>query len=534
VVVTIDPLAYPSESGLRFPLFVLTGILISWFYGDYLTGVLLDWGSISGPYRISCALATAAGVLVLSYLWYRTVPTRTAYRFKLSEPSDREMIDTIARLCGRASVPMPRVMVAPRPRSQNAQVFGRKGAYILRVDSGLGIVLRKAPELFAAVVLHELAHIKANDVARAYYARCLLQVLIALALALALDRLVRYLGLEKAVLSSIDVRNPDDLRRAASIGLNLLLSAIQLPAILIVLIVEYARIVRVRETFADWLSGTWGGLDALKAILGTAAVRYPQRAVRLLRLHPTPSERLGMLNNPLLYYKGSLLDAACFGALGAMLTSQLGSIQGLIDHEVAGTGNMNVDRYLAYPWMLSSLWLSTLLSIGFFMYIIALLGQRIAAGIAYRSGRNRLLPVRALLSYVIAAAGGAWLAAVLDPNNLVHLSVFPRAGEEDQWAELIGAGLHEAVEVASMYLAITFACILITYLIFRVSGRRKSRPVAAFRGGWAGDVGGESESRTEGAFANDGHGQCSRLDRALSVALTLRSDAKVRGASPRH
>ncbi len=55
----------------------------------------------------------------------------------------------------------------------SGQAFGLRGRHVVRLDDGLRLALRRTPQMFRVIALHELAHIVNRDVGRTYFAQAL-------------------------------------------------------------------------------------------------------------------------------------------------------------------------------------------------------------------------------------------------------------------------------------------------------------------------------------------------------------------------
>src|SRR3972149_184327 len=72
-----------------------------------------------------------------------------------------------------AEVPSPKVEISDGLKGTDAQAYGTGGAYFLALDGGYRILRKTKPNLFKALIKHELAHIANHDIARSYFSDAL-------------------------------------------------------------------------------------------------------------------------------------------------------------------------------------------------------------------------------------------------------------------------------------------------------------------------------------------------------------------------
>jgi Zn-dependent protease with chaperone function len=177
-------------------------------------------------------------VLVLSTVIYYFIPTYIRRKNKLvpfpqgKDPYFEKEIQRIIELAD--VVPPPTIAFATNTRSANAQAFGYRNKYILRLDGGLRLLMRKSPATFQALVLHELGHIINGDVPRAYFSLSLWLVTLLL--------VAGSLLLFSMTSDSIDLND---------VGLWL-----QTGAMFAIATTMWAGLLRVREVYADWRAAT--------------------------------------------------------------------------------------------------------------------------------------------------------------------------------------------------------------------------------------------------------------------------------------
>lgn len=134
--------------------------------GLLLTGLtlLLVWAgaALGGQTGMLIAFVFAVAMNVGSY-WFSDKLVLRMYRAEeVSEAEDPELINVVADLAQRASIPMPRVYRIPKP-ALNAFATGRNPAHAaVAITDGLRRVLDRGE--LAAVLAHELSHVKHRDI----------------------------------------------------------------------------------------------------------------------------------------------------------------------------------------------------------------------------------------------------------------------------------------------------------------------------------------------------------------------------------
>jgi Zn-dependent protease with chaperone function len=309
-----------------------------------------------------------AGLLGLAYLSYLRHPQRIHQRKNL-RPLDplreRKFHESVQSLAQEAQLKvMPEIRLGPRG-TQDGQAFGFRSHPFLRLGSGLK-AMRLYPEHqaeFRAVVLHELAHIRNEDVHRSYFAEAVWKSLLALAMPL-----VILIGLSAIPLYYDPRFDPTPTRFAPIFAvLTAILTAIYLAVILalMVLVVHFIRrgALRVRESYADWRAVQWGALDGLVRILGNARDERHSLWQRLLRAHPRFTDRLNALRDPYQLFQVSFDLPLINGFLLGCAFGGAGVLVGLVQvSSLVGSGPivtflfalLGIAVFAALLWMLSA------------------------------------------------------------------------------------------------------------------------------------------------------------------------------------
>jgi heat shock protein HtpX len=108
------------------------------------------------------AFTFAVGMNVFAYWWSDKLVLRMYRAQEVTEAEDPDLVNVVADLSQRASIPMPRVYRIPSP-ALNAFATGRNPAHAaVAITDGLRRVLDRGE--LAAVLAHELSHVKHRDI----------------------------------------------------------------------------------------------------------------------------------------------------------------------------------------------------------------------------------------------------------------------------------------------------------------------------------------------------------------------------------
>ncbi len=128
-----------------------------------MTGLFLAIGYLLGGRSGMFIALIFAGVVNVGSYWYSHEIVLRMYRAQPLERSQAPgLFDTVARLAGRAGLPMPRVYLIPED-APNAFATGRNPAHgVVAVTQGLMNLMNQ--EELEGVLAHELGHIKNRDI----------------------------------------------------------------------------------------------------------------------------------------------------------------------------------------------------------------------------------------------------------------------------------------------------------------------------------------------------------------------------------
>jgi Zn-dependent protease with chaperone function len=224
-------------------------------------------------YGLAGAGAVGAGALAVVYL--APVMVRRRRRLRDLGPELPGAGGRLAELADEAGLRrMPRFERGPASQ-HDAFSYGAPGRPRVVLPPAAAVHWRD-PELFDPLVRHELAHVRHRDVALAWLAR---SVWYALAPLLIVPLAVSLLSSDHSILADL-------VWRAALLGLTVLLVS--------------AALLRSREHDADLRAAQFAGETESLTTLLRRSPRRPERGRirQLVARHPTPDERISVLQDP--------------------------------------------------------------------------------------------------------------------------------------------------------------------------------------------------------------------------------------------
>jgi Zn-dependent protease with chaperone function len=348
----LNPFAFPPETNARFTLLVsgavtiVTSIsLVVWaklntlgapnFQVDPNWIQSVDSGAL---YLYACGaplvvIFMSGGLLAVAYWFYRHHPERILQKAKLKPldvERDRNFVAALQELAQRAEIEMPEINMGPA-RAQDGQAFGFRSRLMLRLGTGLK-AMRLNPDFlpgFQAVVLHEFAHIKNDDVQRAYFAEAIWRSLLFF---------ISFLTIIFAVITVSNYLDPRIMPSQSFLSLLFGLAVgivsgtfIAIELGLIVGVAHFVRrgTLRIRETYADWRAAQWGAMDGLTQILSAAKGEKQMFWKQLRSAHPRPEDRLEALCDPYQLFRLTYDVPLANGFLFGFAFSGMGQLFGL-------------------------------------------------------------------------------------------------------------------------------------------------------------------------------------------------------------
>jgi len=301
---SINLRAYPSGTDQRFTLLILTAGAQAWIVGG--------WYSTFLPYSFLrqnesyAALSFSACIFILAYIAYLTHPALTIRLEQLKQMNAehllhiKQLIDHLATTVGCTQ---PIVMISSNFNRQSAKVFGTRNRKYLKIDAGLVIVYARAPEKFAAIILHELEHIKNRDIFKGYYARCLFWTSLIIVLPMIIYRgmsfALKFVEFYPGIMVHFNAGNYVWFMEWHVLNIPpFLFNVAPFVFIQTVLLVEYCAILRSREHYADWGASTQGAKAALINMFESGNRFKNKKKFTLFRNHPDAMARADFVHNP--------------------------------------------------------------------------------------------------------------------------------------------------------------------------------------------------------------------------------------------
>ncbi len=122
--------------------------------------------SLGFPLAFSLALVAIGGI---AFFFHGRQVRRNGKSVRLTWQKDPSFFEAVEKLAERSGAAPPELWEAGTdPRNQGAQAFSQGKRAALRMDTGLRVLFRKKPEVFEALVLHELSHLSNRCLSIAY------------------------------------------------------------------------------------------------------------------------------------------------------------------------------------------------------------------------------------------------------------------------------------------------------------------------------------------------------------------------------
>ena len=267
-------------------------------------------------YEVFQAGVILGGVLILfltAGVIYLLIPNWLIWRRQLTPftaDDDPNIVSCLTELCREAGFSSAPVFLSdPLNPNVGGFAFGRIGRRYVALNGGLLAQYHVDPARFRAIVRHELAHLKNNDVDKTYFA-------VAASLAFVL---VAFIPLGISLID--DVFFGEDL----VFGLNLAWRGIVIAGYVYLTL---AALLRTREIYADIRASIWDGESGtLREILSKPARK---NRFAFLGFHPDPVLRLRSFDEPHRLFRLSYWDAFAAGIASTLAFPDLNAIFGLL------------------------------------------------------------------------------------------------------------------------------------------------------------------------------------------------------------
>ena len=364
--------AFPPETNALFSMLILASIMLALFLGnvfrfysrinDPLDSIDITARSleITRAYLpIICLSGMAAfGVLCLALLFYLRHPSQIRQRRKIQglTEKDKEIQEHIGKLALQAGVDPPAIEMPPRGlRGSDAQAFGVGRMQTIALDGGFRILRKTKPDVFNALLHHELAHFANADIGKSYFSDALwksIRWLLVFPFLFALAAIVIQ-GFFSGIL------NGGQLQFAIAAVPGVIGLFGQWGFVLYISGAIWARLLRTREFYADWRAAIWGSQNGLNKILQEETEKEkPKTRFTVWEFHPDAKERINALQYPAVLFNPSptiiflagLLLSFIFAGLYFSFAAFLAFAGTILSIRDASTG-------LSY-WILTGIWWS--------------------------------------------------------------------------------------------------------------------------------------------------------------------------------
>ena len=276
----------------------------------YLPVICLSGGAVSAVLCLACVL-------------YFRHPSEIRRRRKIAPLSgkDQELQDQVDKLAIRTGLKQLEIEMPPQGlRGTDAQAFGVGKAHRIALDGGFRVLRKTKPDVFIALLHHELAHFANGDVGRSYLSDALwksIRWMIILPFAIGFFGKI-IIGLYLGVVYG------DLLQRVIGPALVILKLLVQFSLVTVVTAAIWARLLRTREFYADWRAALWGSQGGLNKIFQEETeTEIPKTRLTMLKLHPDAKDRMKVIQHPEALFKISPLLVFLAGVLLSFLFASL-------------------------------------------------------------------------------------------------------------------------------------------------------------------------------------------------------------------
>jgi hypothetical protein len=242
-----------------------------------------------GPALTRWTLVGSTLLLVLAAVVYWWLPTWRTWRqhlVPLAGLVDGEVSEELAGLVRAAGLyRKPRFVIDPGATTASAAVFGRPGRYTVSIHAGLLVRRTSDPVGFSSVVLHELTHIRNQDVDVTYAAIALWRVFLVCVL------------VPLILLLTVRPTLPETLQSWREDWSTLLRWPVSAAVLIALVYLSRVDILRTRELYADLDASAWSAAHAVSRPVATRPGRVTRAAALLFqawRTHPRWEQRMAL------------------------------------------------------------------------------------------------------------------------------------------------------------------------------------------------------------------------------------------------
>ena len=182
--------AFPPETNALFSMLIMASIMLSLFLGQAfgiffgIPGSVVTTDISARGLEVSSAYLPVVGlsitgflaVLGIALIFYFLHPSEIRRRRNIRPISgkDQEIQAQVNELARQAGVNSPELEMPPQGlRGTDAQAFGTGNARKIGLDGGFRILNKTKPDIFKALLHHELAHFANGDIGRSYFSDAL-------------------------------------------------------------------------------------------------------------------------------------------------------------------------------------------------------------------------------------------------------------------------------------------------------------------------------------------------------------------------
>lgn len=308
----LNVFAFGSETNALFGMLIITSLMLTLFLGmafglffgitDSISGIDISTRGleITNTYLPIICLSTTAvfAVFGMAVIFYLRHPSEIQRRRKISPlvEKDHDIQEHVNELAVQEGIEPPRIQMPTQGlRGTDAQAFGIGRSQMIALDGGFRILRKTKPDVFNALIHHELAHLANADVGRSYFSAALwisIRWIIVLPFVLSVVGNIiigLFLGLYYG----------DLLERFMGPAQFIFRLFTQFGFILAIAALIWARLLRTREFYADWRAVLWGSQAGLNTILQEENEKErPTIRFNLWKLHPDAKDRTDAIQYP--------------------------------------------------------------------------------------------------------------------------------------------------------------------------------------------------------------------------------------------
>ncbi|HET9909977.1 MAG TPA: M48 family metalloprotease, partial [Anaerolineales bacterium] len=260
-----------------------------------------------------------SGVLVVAAIFYFRHPYEIRQRRKIESISekDQEIQAQVTHLAIQSGIEPPKIeMPASGLRGTDAQAFGVGKMKRIALDGGLRILRKTKPDVFQAIIQHELAHFANQDIGKSYFSDALWK---SIRLVIMLPFVIGLLGYILLAVY-LGISNDNLLEQLTGPIQSFAGLIIQFGFVLVMAGSIWLRLLRTREFYADWRAVLWGAKNGLSKIFQEEVEKEKSNArFQLYRFHPEANERLAAIENIEILFRFSPMMIFLSGLLLSML-----------------------------------------------------------------------------------------------------------------------------------------------------------------------------------------------------------------------